>query len=875
VTGAKLNLCLACRDVEPDSAGGLARATRELAVALAADGHEVHLLTNRPSTTVAELPGVFVTPLRAAPATGRFAMAGRDTAAQNLMHAAAVYREVRHIHEHTRPVDAVLTPLWRSEGAVCALDDRFPTIVSCMTSIQTLTEVDPNCGLIPDIGERVALEREALRRCRYLHGLTQAALTKTISDHALTPEATAVISRGLRDRRPAAPAPKRVKAAPQVLFVGRLEHRKGVDTLLTAARSLIADGVDVEFTLAGPSADPHLREAFAVETALHPGLRDRVHFTGEVSDADLVGLYEGADIVCSPSRYESHGIVLLEAMMFGKPIVTCAVGGIGEVITPDHDGLFVAPDDARALAHGLRRLLADPPLQARLGLAARRTYEERFEAQRVARQTHAFMIEVRALQIRQLRAPEAETVSERLAGLIAEVLGLDAGAASRASAELLDPYSSPATRSLRAAAAEARPRRPSGPSLTRRVTAVLLTHNRAELLGRALDSLEQSGPSPKVIVIDNASASGPARRVAEDCARRPQVTLHRSEEDLGCAGGRRLGVRLADTEFVLFLDDDAELLPGALEHLVAELDAHPSAGAVAPTVVGVDGRVLHSGGDLENTGELAVFLPRDAGTAVDAPTLEESGETGWVQGTAALVRRDLLTEFEIDAEMAAYFEDAEWSYRVSLARPGIFRRSREALAVHNFEARPYGGATLRARSATVRMLAACARFHELHGVLLAPALFEIMPELSGDDGMWDRAAARLLMELVTARGPDWVLAAWMAGDLDVLLDERGGHPRRTRIESELRELTDQIACAQAELAQARHTLLAQEATLEILHQHHETLRRIEQGGWWQLRGRILPLLRLADRVAHPSRTREPTALAVRVPATSEELKPPG
>ena len=123
MTGGTLNLCLACRDVEPDSAGGLARATRELAVALAAGGHEVHLLTSRPPTRVAELPGVFVTPLRAAPATGRFAGAAPDTAPQNLMHAAAVYREVRDIHEHTRPVDAVLAPLWRSEGAVCALDD--------------------------------------------------------------------------------------------------------------------------------------------------------------------------------------------------------------------------------------------------------------------------------------------------------------------------------------------------------------------------------------------------------------------------------------------------------------------------------------------------------------------------------------------------------------------------------------------------------------------------------------------------------------------------------------------------------------------------------------------------------------------------------
>jgi glycogen(starch) synthase len=488
VTGGKLNLCLACRDIQPDSAGGLARATRELAVALAADGHQVRLLTNRPSTQVAELPGVFVTPLLGAPAAGRFAHAAPDTAPQNLMHAAAVYREVRRIHEHTRPVDAVLTPLWRSEGAVCALDDRFPTIVSCMTSIQTMTEVDPTCGLIPDIEERVTLEREALRRCRYLHGLTSAALRKTISDHGLDPEVTAVIGRGLIDRRPEGPEEERVKPAPQVLFVGRMEHRKGVDTLLAAARHLIDDDLDVEFTLAGPSASRHIREALAEEASRHPGLRDRVRFTGEVSDAELIGLYAEADIVCAPSRYESHGIVLLEAMMFGKPIVTCAVGGIGEVITPDHDGLLVAPDDARALGHELRRLLADPALRARLGTSARRTYEERFEVQGVARQTQAFIAEIHALEARHLRAPEPGTVSARLAELVGDVLGLDASAASQASAELLDPYSSADIARLRAVAAGTQPRLPKAPSGPPRVTAVLLTRDRGELLDRALDS---------------------------------------------------------------------------------------------------------------------------------------------------------------------------------------------------------------------------------------------------------------------------------------------------------------------------------------------------------------------------------------------------
>jgi glycosyltransferase involved in cell wall biosynthesis len=437
VTGGKLHLCLACRDVHPDSAGGLARATCELAVALAREGHEVRLLTNRSGEEVPDLPGVSVTRLAWPRLTGRFAEAAHATAPQHLMHAAAVYREVRRVHQQVRPVDAVLAPLWRSEGAVCALDDRIPTIVSCMTSVQTMTEIDPNCLLIPDIEERVALERETLRRCRYLHGLTRAVLTKTIRDHALDPQATVVIGRGLADRRPPTGAQVAPNGSPKVLFVGRLEHRKGVDILLAAARELIDAQVDVNFTLAGPSIGAGYREGFEDAAWQHPRLREAVRFTGEVSDAELFRLYSEADVVCAPSRYESHGIVLVEAMMFGKAIVTCAVGGIGEVTTADHDALLVAPDDVGALAGALRRLLADPDLRRRLGEAARNTYEQRFEMQTVARRMQSFIEEVGVLN--RPHAAVAEKVSPRLEELCAAVLGLNPTTASEASAELLNP----------------------------------------------------------------------------------------------------------------------------------------------------------------------------------------------------------------------------------------------------------------------------------------------------------------------------------------------------------------------------------------------------------------------------------------------------
>jgi hypothetical protein len=155
------------------------------------------------------------------------------------------------------------------------------------------------------------------------------------------------------------------------------------------------------------------------------------------TDAELFRLYSEADVVCTPSRYESHGIVLIEAMMFGKAIVTCAVGGIREVATADHDALLVAPDDVRGLAAALRRLLADPDLRSRLGDAARNTYEQRFEMHTAARRLQSFIEAVGVLN--RPHAAAARKVGPRLAELCASALGLDPSTASEASAELLNP----------------------------------------------------------------------------------------------------------------------------------------------------------------------------------------------------------------------------------------------------------------------------------------------------------------------------------------------------------------------------------------------------------------------------------------------------
>ncbi len=125
-----------------------------------------------------------------------------------------------------------------------------------------------------------------------------------------------------------------------------------------------------------------------------------------------------------------------------------------------------------------------------------------------------------------------------------------------------------------------------------RVTAVIISHNRPERLLGSLHSLIQTTSIPVgIVIVDNSSTLRTRQILAAASTDHPQIDLHLSDRNLGAVGGRRLALGLVQTELVLFLDDDAELMPGALEHMVAQLDDDPAAQATSATVALPDGRV--------------------------------------------------------------------------------------------------------------------------------------------------------------------------------------------------------------------------------------------------------------------------------------------
>ena len=169
---------------------------------------------------------------------------------------------------------------------------------------------------------------------------------------------------------------------PYVLFVGRLTRQKGVFDLLEASKRF-ASGTQLVLVTGKPDEPGILEE-------LRKGVRGRkevVWMNTMLGQRETIALYCGASVAVTPSVYEPFGIVVVEAMACGAPVVASAVGGIREIVENGRSGLLVRPKDPPALADAVNRVLADGALAAKLAANGRRRVERHFTWSGAARQT--------------------------------------------------------------------------------------------------------------------------------------------------------------------------------------------------------------------------------------------------------------------------------------------------------------------------------------------------------------------------------------------------------------------------------------------------------------------------------------------------------
>lgn len=175
-----------------------------------------------------------------------------------------------------------------------------------------------------------------------------------------------------------------------VFYVGRFDQRKGIETLVRAmGQSQLRQNSNLKLIIGGGSrpgqSDGMERER--IESIVDElGMRSFTVFPGRISDEVLPVYYAAADVCVVPSHYEPFGLVAIEAMASGTPVVASDVGGLQFTVVPEETGLLAPPKDDVAFAFAIDRILMNPAWRDQLGQAARKRVETKFSWDGVAEQ---------------------------------------------------------------------------------------------------------------------------------------------------------------------------------------------------------------------------------------------------------------------------------------------------------------------------------------------------------------------------------------------------------------------------------------------------------------------------------------------------------
>jgi glycosyltransferase involved in cell wall biosynthesis len=177
-----------------------------------------------------------------------------------------------------------------------------------------------------------------------------------------------------------------------LLSVCRLEATekyKGVDTVIYALPAVIAQVPEAHYLVIGSGSDLERHRRLAAEA----GVADRVHFLGSVDDATLQRCYRECDVFILPSDGEGFGIVYLEAMHYGKPVIAANSRAVPEVVKHNETGLLIEYGDSSQLAEAMTSLCLDQSLRERMGKAGRKRLGEKFSFEFFKQRFHELVLD--------------------------------------------------------------------------------------------------------------------------------------------------------------------------------------------------------------------------------------------------------------------------------------------------------------------------------------------------------------------------------------------------------------------------------------------------------------------------------------------------
>ena len=354
--------------------GGIGRYTFDLARGLHQRGHEVHIICRDENPIHYESLGFIIHGISHAQVDAIPLDEPRPILKKNLAFSIAVEKKLAELYSQGIEFDVVHASNWDAEPVALIREQIYPLALMLVTPLAQVIQTE-KWEVNNDLSACITLDRWQIEHADVVCVPSKGVLKSYLSLMDIHPEQLSsleITPLGIvPENLPATIQPSNIR---RLLFVGRLEWRKGAYALLEVLPSLLQNFLDWECHIVGNDQLPAVNgETFKqIFLRKHQGSAwlDRVIFHGMVSQDELLSHYQSCDLFVAPSLFESFGLIFQEAMQYGKPVVGCLTGGIPEVVEHGVEGLLVPPDHPEELYAALARLMQDDDLRIRMGHAA-------------------------------------------------------------------------------------------------------------------------------------------------------------------------------------------------------------------------------------------------------------------------------------------------------------------------------------------------------------------------------------------------------------------------------------------------------------------------------------------------------------------------
>jgi len=368
-----LRICLVTQEYPPGKIGGIGRYSNILATKLASKGHIVHIVTKEKIQSNAE--NIFIHQINSENNTLK-TTSNYPIVNKNIHHSIQVFKKVKEISD-LYGVDIIEAPLWDIEGLTLSIKKIAPLVVRVETPIFKVAEIN-HWNFNDDLLISMELERNYLEKADAIISISKNIKKTLMNQYDISNQNWFIDPLGIdTDIYPSDDVEK------FILFVGRLEVRKGVDTLVKAANMVLEKFPEIKFRLVGSDTPYNGKKTYKsyLKSLISSKFQKSFEFLDYVEESKLRELYSKCSIFVAPSVYESFGLIFLEAMRESKPVIGTNVGGIPEIIDDGENGFLIEPNDFKSLSQKLEFLLDNPNEITRLGKNGREKLEKVFSTE--------------------------------------------------------------------------------------------------------------------------------------------------------------------------------------------------------------------------------------------------------------------------------------------------------------------------------------------------------------------------------------------------------------------------------------------------------------------------------------------------------------